>query len=74
MAGPHVAGAVALLISAKPELQGHPDQITEILTSTASPGKTSQTCGGLPGDKFPNNTFGSGLLNILEAVKKARSH
>lgn len=72
MAGPHVAGAVALLISAKPELRGHPDQITEILTATASPGKTSQTCGGLPGDKFPNNTFGSGVLNIFEAVKKAR--
>ena len=72
MAGPHVAGAVALLISARPELRGQPAKISESLTASATPMTTSQSCGGLVGSQVPNNTFGFGLLNILKAVETTR--
>ncbi|MBK8079559.1 MAG: S8 family serine peptidase [Saprospiraceae bacterium] len=35
MAGPHVAGLVALMISANPELAGKVDEIEEMIESTA---------------------------------------
>jgi serine protease AprX len=69
MAGPHVAGAVALLISARPALRGNPARIFDALTGTATPMTSAQSCGGLSGSKVPNNTFGSGLLNVLKAVE-----
>ena len=71
MAGPHVAGAVALLWSAQPKLVGDIDRTIQILRSTAVPTVSSQTCGGVAGTAIPNNTFGYGLLNIEAAVKKA---
>jgi serine protease AprX len=73
MAGPHVAGAVALLWSAQPKLVGDIDRTVEILRSTAIPTVSSQTCGGVAGTEIPNNTFGYGLLNVEAAVKKALS-
>lgn len=73
MAGPHVAGAVALLWSAQPKLVGDIDQTVEILRSTAIPTESVQSCGGVDGDLIPNNTFGYGRLNVEAAVKKALS-
>jgi len=45
MAGPHVAGAVALLWSAQPKLIGRIDETIQILQSTARPLKDTKTCG-----------------------------
>lgn len=71
MAAPHVAGVVALLIEANPLLEGDVDALEAILTESAEPLTTTQTCGGVPGDQIPNNTFGYGRLDALAAVELA---
>jgi len=71
MAGPHVAGAVALIISANPELAGQVDLIENILEQTAVPKTTDQQCGDIPGSEIPNNTYGFGRIDVLEAVNVA---
>ena len=64
MAGPHVAGAVALLWSAHPELVGDTDLTEQILNRSAFPRLNNVDCGeGL--NVIPNNTFGYGRLDIL---------
>jgi len=66
MATPHIAGAVALLWSAHPELKNNPDATEPVLNSTAVH-ILSNTCdSGSP--KTPNNTFGNGRVDILAAV------
>jgi subtilisin family serine protease len=71
MAGPHVVGLVALMLSANPKLIGNLDAITDIIRKTATPLYTNQTCGGLTSTSLPNNTFGYGAINALTAVKSA---
>jgi len=71
MAGPHVAGLVALLISAEPTLAGNPDAIEAIIRDTAVPLTTTQDCGGVSGSDVPNNTFGFGRIDALAAVTVA---
>lgn len=71
MAGPHVAGVVALIISANPELAGQVEKIEEIIEKTAVPKTTDQTCGDIPGSEVPNNTYGYGRIDALAAVKAA---
>jgi subtilisin family serine protease len=71
MAGPHVAGAVALLLSANPELQGEVDWIENIIEKSATPKTSTQNCGSISGSTIPNNTFGWGRINVLNAVRKA---
>lgn len=71
MAGPHVAGAVALILSANPALRGQTDIIEQLLTDNARKIQTSQDCGNIDGSIVPNNTFGHGNLNVLAAVKEA---
>lgn len=73
MAGPHVAGAVALIWSAQPKLIGKIAETVDLLRSTATPITTSENCGGVSGTSIPNNTYGYGNLNVYEAVKKAKS-
>lgn len=68
MASPHVAGVTALLWSAKPELIGQIEDTMWLLSQTASPLLTAQTCGNLPPNVHPNNTFGWGLVDALAAV------
>jgi serine protease AprX len=72
MAGPHVVGAVALLWQADPSLVGKISATTAVLTSTAEPKTSTQTCGGVAGDQIPNNTWGWGILNVYNAVRARR--
>lgn len=71
MAGPHVAGAVALIISANPNLAGQVDQIEDILESTAIAKTDTLNCLGLSGMDVPNHIYGHGRIDVLAAVEKA---
>ncbi len=71
MAGPHVAGAVALVLSANPSLAGKVELIETILEETATPRTSVQDCGGVSGQEIPNAVFGYGRINVYAAVKKA---
>jgi uncharacterized repeat protein (TIGR01451 family) len=68
MASPHVAGAVALVLSAFPQLAGNVAQLETILSSTAVPRTTTQACGGIPGSQIPNNTYGHGRIDVYNAL------
>jgi subtilisin family serine protease len=69
MAGPHVAGVVALLWSAHPELVRDIEATKTLLQNTANPAVgTAQTCGGTPSTQIPNNSFGYGRVDALAAV------
>jgi serine protease AprX len=70
MAGPHVAGLVALVISANPGLAGKVATIEDIIQKTAVKLKTTETCGGTSG-ATPNNVFGYGRIDALAAVNEA---
>jgi serine protease AprX len=71
MSGPHVAGLVALIISANPDLAGNVDRIEDIIESTAAPKTTAEGCGGDSGTQVPNNTYGAGRIDALAAVTMA---
>jgi len=71
MAGPHVAGLVALMISANPALAGQVDLIEHIIESTSVPKTTYEQCGDIPGSQVPNNTYGFGRVDALAAVEVA---
>jgi hypothetical protein len=71
MAGPHVAGAVALLWSAAPTFIGVVDATETLLEEYAVPRTTTQDCGSIPGSQIPNNTYGWGRLDIFAAVQAA---
>ena len=71
MAGPHTAGAVALIISANPDLAGRVEDIETILELTAVPKTIDEDCGDISGTVVPNNTYGYGRIDVLAAVEKA---
>ncbi|MEY3052571.1 MAG: hypothetical protein RLY31_2356 [Bacteroidota bacterium] len=71
MAGPHVAGAVALLLDAVPALAGQPDLVAAYLTDTAVPVTTTDGCGGNTSTTLPNNTYGHGIVHVQHAVDAA---
>lgn len=66
MAGPHVAGAVALLWSANPALIGNIDETERILRATARPytATDGERCGA-------GNVAGAGILDVAAAVRRA---
>lgn len=66
MASPHVAGAVALLWSARPELRGDIAATEALLNATATPVSTT-LCSSPQG--VPNNLYGGGRLDVLAAVE-----
>ncbi|HKD16865.1 MAG TPA: S8 family serine peptidase [Thermoanaerobaculia bacterium] len=68
MAGPHVVGVSALAMSALPDLVGNPDGIEALLTTTALARTTNESCGGVPGNQIPNNTYGWGRVDALETI------
>lgn len=67
MAGPHVAGLVALVLSGAPGIAGDVDLVEEIIDTTAAPLTTSQGCGGDASDAVPNNVFGWGRIDAWAA-------
>jgi len=84
MAGPHVAGAVALLWSADPALVGDLDRTEQNLLQTARPMMVDASCAegayelglvcGCGEDEpssVPNNVYGWGRLDVWAAVKRA---
>ena len=71
MAGPHVAGLVALIISAAPELAGEVEIIEDIIEQSGLARNTSQDCGDIDGSNTPNNTYGFGTIQAVEAVNEA---
>jgi serine protease AprX len=77
MAGPHVAGTVALMLSANSILKKNtvfPHAVTTILRNTAVQSMAITTVcpgGGVTGSSWPNNTFGDGRINALAAVNQA---
>lgn len=74
MAGPHVAGAVALLINAKPSLAGNVDSLETLLEMTADTVYTyrDDTCGTTTQLVFPNNMVGYGRINLHKALQIIR--
>ena len=71
MASPHVAGAVALLWSAFPNLRGNVDHTEFILEQTALHLTTTQGCGGDTSSQVPNNVYGYGRIDVLAAYNYA---
>lgn len=68
MAGPHVAGTVALLLSAFPSLADQPSAVKTIIERTAVPRTSNETCGDIAGSSVPNNTYGWGRLDAKAAI------
>jgi uncharacterized repeat protein (TIGR01451 family) len=73
MAAPHVAGLIALLLSAQPALTGNVDLIETLVEQNATPRTISQTCGGISGYDRPNNTYGWGLIDAWSTVEGANN-
>lgn len=69
MAGPHVAGVVALMWSANPALIGEVEQTAQILRETAQPYTGMVDCGDPTA--VPNATVGYGLVDAYTAVERA---
>ena len=67
MAGPHVAGQVALLISAVPELAGRVETLETCIESSAVPltlTSPDDDCSGIPANQSPNNAYGRGRIEL----------
>jgi serine protease AprX len=71
MAGPHVAGLVALLIDANPSLAGEVDELEDIIEETAKDIASTEGCPGDQPPPGPNNVFGHGRIDALAAVQEA---
>lgn len=71
MAGPHVAGLVALLISANPRLAGLIERLEDIIEQTAAKKTTTEGCSLDSPTAVPNNTYGWGRIDALAAVIEA---
>ena len=71
MAGPHVAGAVALIINANPELRGDVPALESILKTSAIPKTDSTECHIYDGLEVPNHVYGHGRIDVFKAVQLA---
>jgi hypothetical protein len=56
------------MISVDPSLAGNVDELESIMNRTAIQLTSTQTCGGIPGDQIPNNTFGYGRIDALASA------
>lgn len=73
MAGPHVAGLVALLLNAVPSLAGNVDLIADVIEQSAMPLYSGDGCTEFPGSAHPNAVYGYGRVDALEAIKLAEA-
>lgn len=71
MASPHVAGAVALLWSAFPQLRRKVDVTEYLLEQSAAQLTTTQGCGGDASSQVPNNVYGYGRIDVMAAYNLA---
>jgi len=71
MAGPHVAGLVALIIHANPELAGQVEKIKEIIRQSARPHEAAIQCDSFLATAIPNYMYGFGKVMADEAVRRA---
>lgn len=71
MAGPHVAGVVALMWSANPKLIGDIDRTEQILRQTAQPYTGAQGPGCFSGEGGVSNAYGYGIVDAYAAVQAA---
>lgn len=71
MAGPHVAGLVALIIQANPLLAGKVGMIKEIIQKSARPDRALVDCETLDPEAIPNYMYGYGKIQADEAVRMA---
>lgn len=72
MAGPHVVGAVALMISANPLIAGQVDTIEAILEETALPRTIGgRDCSPYSGLQEINHIYGHGRIDAFRAVELA---
>ncbi len=70
MAAPHVAGGLALLWQAKPDLKGNITRSESVMEHSAVRLISRQASGVCRGPSLlQDNTFGYGLLNLLQAVQ-----
>jgi uncharacterized repeat protein (TIGR01451 family) len=69
MAGPHVAGLAALVLSANPGLAGQPDAIEALIEQSAVPLTSNDSCG--TAGMIPNNTFGWGRIDALKSFQSS---
>ena len=70
MASPHVAGAVALLLSARSHLRGRPADVQRALEASAVP-RSSAVCEPNNVAGIPNNTYGWGRIDVKAAFDRA---
>jgi hypothetical protein len=77
MAGPHVAGLVALLISAEPSIAGQLDYIEDVVERSAVrrtyDNYPNPMCGSDTPSSVPNNVYGWGRIDALAAYNLLRS-
>src|SRR5690606_28819209 len=72
MATPHVAGLVALLLQAQPDLRGNVEAIETVIRQSAVPLTSDQGCGGDGPADVPNNVYGYGRIDALAAINAAQ--
>jgi len=68
MASPHVAGLVALLLDARPDLRGQVSVIESLIRLSATSRTDFQECGGMPGSETPNPIYGYGRIDALATI------
>lgn len=68
MAGPHVVGLVALILSARPDLAGNVELIEQIVEETSVFKIDPDNCGDVDGNQRPNNAYGWGRVDALAAL------
>lgn len=74
MAGPHVAGAAALLINANPDLKGQVHEIQNILEQTAKSEVDTMVCADFSSDMVPNFVYGYGRIDLKAAYDMAKNY
>ncbi|MDQ3141530.1 MAG: S8 family peptidase [Bacteroidota bacterium] len=74
MAGPHVAGLVALIISAKPSLAGQVEKIETIIEESSKFQESHLDCTGFNNAARPNHMYGYGMIRAKAAIEMALSN